>query len=697
MQITTDLLTSKIARRFCVLFFICALIPSFILFAISMQRVTAQMEEQSRQRIKQETKAYSMSLFDRMVRVDNTLKSLMSLVAAGKPTYFELKNILGAEPDHIFVNISVWQGDSQTRWVYGDPSNDDFASLQPDLPKTARTRVVVRQDHERMTRIFFIVPDTRHRQLPSYLVGEIKPDYLWGVGSESLLPPKTEMAIYGEDGRQMIGTVHSPGMDLRHLARGNVGSDPRLFKYDVEKQTFLASSWSLFMQSNFDSGSWTIVLSRAMDTIFANAREFRRTFLLITLFALLLTLFLSLTSIRRNLEPLNLLKKGTQLVAARDFSAQLDIRSGDEFEELGTSFNSMAMQLQKQFRALESIDSITRAILSSLDQARVIDSSLRMMKDFFHADMVMLVQLINHEQGRTKIHIVEGDRHPQIEYGEIGIPAMKQIFDSQPYHVFTGDSGGMPELLQMLSPEVPVQCLSLPLTMERQLQGALILGYRQPRRHDDEELQQARQLADQLTIGLSNARLVRDLENLLSGTIEALARTVDAKSRWTAGHSERVAVMAGRIGRRMGLTDQQVDMLNRGGLLHDIGKIGIPMTILDKPGRLSEEEYDEIKSHPAIGQKILEPIVAYRGIVPMVAQHHERHDGSGYPFGLKGDEIDFYARILIVADVYDALVSSRPYREGWVREKAIAYVGDGAGTLFDPEVVKVFVDVADEG
>ena len=178
MRITTDLLTSKIARRFCVLFFVCALIPSFILFAISMQRVTAQMEEQSRQRIKQETKAYSMSLFDRMVRVDNTLKSLMSLVAAGKPTYFELENILGIEPDHIFVSISVWQGDTQTRWVFGDPTSDDFASLQPDMPKTARTKVVVRQDPERVTRIFFNHQGSQDRKVHASLVRQIKADYL---------------------------------------------------------------------------------------------------------------------------------------------------------------------------------------------------------------------------------------------------------------------------------------------------------------------------------------------------------------------------------------------------------------------------------------------------------------------------------------------------------------------------------------
>jgi putative nucleotidyltransferase with HDIG domain len=143
----------------------------------------------------------------------------------------------------------------------------------------------------------------------------------------------------------------------------------------------------------------------------------------------------------------------------------------------------------------------------------------------------------------------------------------------------------------------------------------------------------------------------------------------------------------------MGWADRQVETLFRGGLLHDIGKIGIPLAILDKPGKLTDEEYAKVKDHSAIGAKILEPIKAYADIIPMVIQHHERYDGKGYPSGLAGQAIDINARILAVADVYDALISSRPYRQGWIEDKVITLLKNEAGRQFDPQVVEAFLGI----
>ena len=194
-------------------------------------------------------------------------------------------------------------------------------------------------------------------------------------------------------------------------------------------------------------------------------------------------------------------------------------------------------------------------------------------------------------------------------------------------------------------------------------------------------------------MALSNSNLYEDLEKLSVGTVGALARTVDAKSKWTAGHSERVAEIAVRIARVMGFSDDYLNRIHRAGLLHDIGKIGVPANLLDKQGKLSDEEYERIKAHPEIGGKILEPIEVYRDIIPMIVQHHERYDGKGYPQGLSGKEIDPAARILCVADVYDALISQRPYRDGWVKEKATHFVKQNSRVMFDPDVVQVFLSV----
>lgn len=180
------------------------------------------------------------------------------------------------------------------------------------------------------------------------------------------------------------------------------------------------------------------------------------------------------------------------------------------------------------------------------------------------------------------------------------------------------------------------------------------------------------------------------LENLSWGTLKALARAIDAKSAWTAGHSERVTQLALRLGREMGLSAAELTVLERGGLLHDIGKIGTPPDILDKPARLTPGELKIMRDHVVTGVSILEPIPDFRSSLPIVGQHHERFDGTGYPHGLAGEQIDFLARILSVADFYDALVSDRPYRKGLSPEIVIQMVIERAGTSFDPKVVPAF-------
>jgi putative nucleotidyltransferase with HDIG domain len=177
------------------------------------------------------------------------------------------------------------------------------------------------------------------------------------------------------------------------------------------------------------------------------------------------------------------------------------------------------------------------------------------------------------------------------------------------------------------------------------------------------------------------------------GALQALARAVDAKSAWTAGHSERVTELALKIGKTLNLNSDSLEKLQRGAFLHDIGKIGVPLAVLDKPAKLSDEEFGLIKRHPDLGAKIIEPINAFKAIIPMIVQHHERFDGKGYPAGLAGEEIHQSARILAVADVYDAVSSDRPYRKGMVIEAALGLIQKEAGRQFDPEMVEALLKV----
>ncbi|MCH7564351.1 MAG: HD-GYP domain-containing protein [Gemmatimonadetes bacterium] len=187
--------------------------------------------------------------------------------------------------------------------------------------------------------------------------------------------------------------------------------------------------------------------------------------------------------------------------------------------------------------------------------------------------------------------------------------------------------------------------------------------------------------------------LVDELETLSWSTITTLARTIDAKSPWTAGHSERVARMSLSIAQILGLDQEDLDTIHRGGLLHDIGKIGVPVHILDKPGKLNEEEAKIMQDHVIVGARILEPLTALSAVMPIVLQHHERVDGSGYPKGLTGEQMHPLARIVAVADAYDAIQSDRPYRSGRSSEQTAQIIVQDSGTDFDPEIVEAFLEV----
>jgi putative nucleotidyltransferase with HDIG domain len=169
-----------------------------------------------------------------------------------------------------------------------------------------------------------------------------------------------------------------------------------------------------------------------------------------------------------------------------------------------------------------------------------------------------------------------------------------------------------------------------------------------------------------------------------------LVFAIEAKDIYTRGHSERVSRYAMLIAERLQIDEAQKDVLKWASILHDIGKIGIPESILNKPSRLDDDEFNVIKGHPKKGHDILQPLEQLATCLPGILHHHERYDGKGYPHGLKGEEIPFLARIIAVADTFDAITSTRAYRSANGAEKALGIVDDVAGTQLDPVVVEAF-------
>ena len=205
---------------------------------------------------------------------------------------------------------------------------------------------------------------------------------------------------------------------------------------------------------------------------------------------------------------------------------------------------------------------------------------------------------------------------------------------------------------------------------------------------------------------ISQMNLIKEINNELKDTYDKLERsymesiqtlryTVEAKDSYTRGHSDRVSEYSVLIGKHMNLAEEDLNALRIGGLFHDIGKIGVPDSILLKTDKLTDDEYSEIKNHPTIGAHILSTATIFQNLIPIVKHHHEKYDGTGYPGKVKGEEIPFFARIAAVADTFDAMTSKRSYRDPLPLDVVRAEFERCKGTQFDPKIADVFLDILD--
>ncbi len=246
--------------------------------------------------------------------------------------------------------------------------------------------------------------------------------------------------------------------------------------------------------------------------------------------------------------------------------------------------------------------------------------------------------------------------------------------------------------LQWLS-EHARQLIAVPLQRQDQVLGCLFALDKNSDDFDSVDAKLLNSIANESAIYLENAMLFEDVHDLMMGLIHSLTSAVDAKDAYTCGHSERVALLTRELARQMCLPEATVDRFYMAGLLHDVGKIGVPERVLQKEGKLTDEEFALIKKHPEIGARILGDIKQIEDIIPGVLHHHERWDGRGYPYGLSGKGIPLMGRVLCLADSFDAMTSNRTYRKALPLEVAIAEIQRSAGTQFDPELAEIFVGI----
>jgi putative nucleotidyltransferase with HDIG domain len=236
--------------------------------------------------------------------------------------------------------------------------------------------------------------------------------------------------------------------------------------------------------------------------------------------------------------------------------------------------------------------------------------------------------------------------------------------------------------------------ISIPLSVKNRVFGVLNVNNKlTAEEFSQDDLRMLREMTSQAAVAIQNARLYEELEEGYFLTIKALAAALDAKDPYTARHSENVTRYAIAIAKELRLTELELENIRRAALLHDIGKIGIPDSILLKSEKLTEEEYAKIKTHAVKGEEIIGSLVFLKDVALYVRHHHEKFDGSGYPDGKKGYQIELAARILAVSDAFDTMVSNRPYRRALSLQDASEELKRHSGTQFDPELVDILLGI----
>jgi putative nucleotidyltransferase with HDIG domain len=345
---------------------------------------------------------------------------------------------------------------------------------------------------------------------------------------------------------------------------------------------------------------------------------------------------------------------------------------------------------------LTVLSEVSAIIASSLDLKEVLKSIMEMATKIMRAEASSLM-LIDEKTQELIFEEVLGEKEEEVKkirlkkgegiagwVAEYGIPLLiPDAYKDPRFNPEVDKSTGFKTR----------SILCVPMKVKDKIIGVVEVLNRidkKPFDEDDKEIFSI--LANHAAIAIENARLYKQLRELFLGTVKSLAEAIDAKSPYTRGHSERVSEYSLMIAKELNLSKEEQETVQIAGLLHDIGKIGIDEEILNKPGKLTEEEYFLIKKHPEIGAEIIQPVSYLQKITPAVKHHQERYDGGGYPDGLRGEEIPFIARILAVADTFDAMTSTRPYREKLNYEDAISEIEKNRGTQFDPEVVDAFLN-----
>lgn len=697
MRMDWSFLKTRVARRIFFLFFACALVPIIGAAGYSYWHVSNELRRQSQTRLQETVRATDGAILERLRFLDTELRNLAMDLGRQQGLRLTLPPDDPDSPRSTRFRALVFESGGSPRLLFGQSAHvPDSGTFDVNHIASGRSLLIAGAGSPEPA-IFMGRLVDQASPGGGVLWARLDPRYLFGAGPDHPgLPSGMVVCVLDHMAAPLYCPVDSTPITAQ-LA--STSTDRGEFRWTAGDDHYAAGFKSLFLRYSYGSPDWILVLSESEAAILEPMAGFTKIFPFAILLVLLVVFQVSNLQIKKSMDPLVRLKEGTQRIAKRDFGNPVEVQSGDEFEDLASSFNSMAGRLRSQFATLTALNEIDHVVLSAQSVDSIIDTVLTGTRQALPCDGLSVSLLSGIGRGaKWRLVAVAARDDEQIRHDiEISAEEEQELRRNQNHLIISGGPGSRSYLV--ISPFTTggiSSFLVLPIFLKGELTAVIALGYVSRPEFSEEDLSQARQMADQVAVALSNTRLIDELDALNVGALTALARTIDAKSPWTAGHSERVTRTSLRVARKLGLGEEELEVINRGGLLHDIGKIGIPAEILDKPAALNEAEMQVMRDHVTVGARILEPIAAYADVIPIVLRHHERYDGSGYPDGVAGEEIEFHARVLAAGDVYDALTSHRPYRSGMRHADAVAWIVEQSGSHFDPEVVKAFVAAMSE-
>ena len=373
----------------------------------------------------------------------------------------------------------------------------------------------------------------------------------------------------------------------------------------------------------------------------------------------------------------------------------------NEIAVLAQSFSAITERLEENVRSLELARKTLHAIMAKIGQGI---SNMQNIDTFLGLILETVTDGLGGKVGA--LLVLEEDKKTlttRCVYGTTAEPHRQKPIDVREWTTLCSI---LESRRPLLFPEIPADITEIksfaylaikpmicaPLVMKEKTLGMIIVGGRKvPEMFEEDEVSLLANVAAQTAVSIENARLNQDMEKTYFETISALALAVDAKDRYSRGHLDRVADHCVIIARKLGLDAQDIQTLRDAARLHDLGKIGIPDEVLQKKGKLNEQEWILMRKHPEIGESIIKPIRSLNHLCDVVRHHHEKLDGTGYPDALKGDAISPLVRITTIADIYDALTSERPYRSKMSPEQACEELRKMGGKL-DQDIIETFAE-----